>query len=72
MSNVVTVPADKLAELQREAARFRWLADRFAGMKLSRSERWLSEMSLDPEDTDKPLAVIVDAASGVMEGGNAK
>lgn len=28
MSNAVTVPADKLAELQREAARYRWLRTR--------------------------------------------
>lgn len=31
MSNSVTVPADKLAELQREAARYRWLRDESNG-----------------------------------------
>jgi hypothetical protein len=29
MSNAVTVPADKLAQLQREAARYRWLRDQW-------------------------------------------
>jgi hypothetical protein len=54
MNNAVTVPADKLAELQREAARYRWLTkNAFIGECYTDSGTILEVMNCDRRVPDE-------------------